>query len=600
MVPEISQKRDRSRVAAGFMLLAVIGFSLTPLLIAWGSGVSNPFLFNSGWRIGVVVGCLVFLAISFRKMVTDQQVWLTIRRRTISWALFFGTISYFERAFFAWSTQFIDISVTAILYEFWPLFVIFLTARLFRQEGRYQRITLRTLLLLLLCFIGFTFVVLSQVTGITEFQGQGLRRLALGVVLALFSAFLVSLTAFSFRWGADLAEELKQGDDDSKEPLELFGVVLGIVISSLVAIPSSALIGISSGEILSLNGLAISVLGGIFAGSFASIIWRKANLLTHNLGINAIAYLTPILALLWLLLASRVNVPRLDFLVIGTAAIVAANLLINFEAEIRFGFRSLLIALWMCGVTVYLRDNWAEFLAIDSWTWANATYFEALALSATVFTLLLAFRVARLVSRMSDEENRTFDLFERLAFLAERGVVKRDILERILIIDSSEQHPTALRAAYSEALTFISDAESGNNGLEEMQQLREARASLNALVYSKQHGVVFGELAALYIIATISVALALLARPDVSGWTAFLTDMFATMFAAVIVFLIFNVHDLQRDRIARILSRNRVTGRYEVAFRDIRSRAFEQSVSIIVGVALSIMYAWLLWGKWMG
>lgn len=212
------------------------------------------------------------------------------------------------------------------------------------------------ILLLLLCFVGFTFVVLSQTTGITEFQGQDLRRLGLGVMLALLSAFLVSLTAFSFRWGADLAGELMQEGEGNKESLELFGVVLGIVISSLVAIPSSALIGVSSGESLAVDGLTISVVGGIFAGAFASIIWRKANLLAHNLGINAIAYLTPILALFWLLLASKVNVPRVDYLVIGTAAIVAANLLINFEAEIRFGFRSLLIALWMCGVVVYLRD----------------------------------------------------------------------------------------------------------------------------------------------------------------------------------------------------------------------------------------------------
>ena len=67
-----------------------------------------------------------------------------------------------------------------------------------------------------------------------------------------------------------------------------------------------------------------------------SIAWRKANIYTTNLGINALAYATPVLSLIWLFSLGQANVTRVDYLVIGAAAIITANLLINFEAEIRY------------------------------------------------------------------------------------------------------------------------------------------------------------------------------------------------------------------------------------------------------------------------
>ena len=49
----------------------------------------------------------------------------------------------------------------------------------------------------------------------------------------------------------------------------------------------------------------------------------------------------------------------------GTAAIITANLTMNFEAEIRWGFRGLVLALIACGALVYLRDDVFTSLGID-------------------------------------------------------------------------------------------------------------------------------------------------------------------------------------------------------------------------------------------
>ena len=76
--------------------------------------------------------------------------------------------------------------------------------------------------------------------------------------------------------------------------------------------------------------------------------------------------------------------------------------------------------------------------------------------------------------------------------------------------------------------------------------------------------------------------------------------MFTILFSAVIVFLVVNVWDLQRERGAPVLLPEEGDGGYGVVFRDAVVRRFEQVVSIVVVLAMSAAYGWLLWGKWLG
>ena len=104
------------------------------------------------------------------------------------------------------------------------------------------------------------------------------------------------------------------------------------------------------------------------------------------------------------------------------AGIVTANLLINFEAEIQMGFKALLIALWVCGSFVTLRDEALETVAGQGWLWPGDTYLGSLALAATVFTLMLSFRHrAARGARSQREDNTMFALFQNVDALAERG-----------------------------------------------------------------------------------------------------------------------------------------------------------------------------------
>ena len=197
---------------------------------------------------------------------------------------------------------------------------------------------------MLVGFLGFSFVVSSQFGNIT--WNDDFILLVLGVFLALTGAGVSSLGAFTFRWGADLSHVLsgEERDENDQYALDMFGVVIGQTIANLVTAPLNIVIGLAWAESITAQSVVISVLGGIFCNGAANICWRRANLVTTNLGVNAIAYITPVFSLIWLALFWHIGVARIDFLVIVVLAVVSANLLINFEAEVRFGFKALVLA----------------------------------------------------------------------------------------------------------------------------------------------------------------------------------------------------------------------------------------------------------------
>ena len=599
MVGDFNLGSRQNVTAAGSMSVTVLVYSLAPLMVAVMDVAQVPFLFNAALQVGGMAGYVVVLLVAYRPLIFDPEVWTAVRRRILAWSILLGVVSGLDYALFVWATRFIDISIATILFETWPFFLIALTAVLFRRSRRYRRITFPMLLLLTAGFAGCAFVIAGQSGGFSGLGSQSDFTLLLGVILAVGSAVMTSLAAYLFKWGSDLSLALPRGTVEgySSYGLELFGVAVAIVITDVFSIGLNAAIGFGTGESLNVGQLVIGCLGGVAVYTVGSITWRVANVLTDNLGINALGYSTPLIALLWLLAFSQVGEVRVDFLIIGAAAIIVANLLINFEAEVRFGFKALILCLWGCGAFVYLRDDLLELLPVDAWAWPGDSYFEAVALSATVFILLLSFRVARLVTRTRDEDNRTFLLFQAMEVLVSRNVVHRSIRDDILAIDGARS-PEQLRDAYMSARDRLTRPIGLSVGPEDRKLLADARAQLYALTHSRQQGIDFGELFALVTFGATTVVLALASRPRVSGWNALLVELFTVLFSAVIAFLVVNVWDLQRDRSAKVLEWDALPGDYNVVFREAKSRRFEQAICVIVGALVTAAYAGLLWGKW--
>ena len=610
--------RDRlvgNRVAMGYMLAAVTLFSSLPLVIAWGGGEKTPFLFNAAMSAGVVLGCLVFIAIRPSLILDGASLRLIALRVLhpkfgIHPMIALSIAANFNFALLALSMRYVDVSISAILFGTWPIFIILIADRLFRGSGRDHPITKEMLLLLTLGLSGFAFVIVGQAGGFASVETGNLSTPVVGVILALVGAVATSFTVFSFRWGTDLARELpeKAKQAFSDDELNFFGLLVAALIASAVSGVINAFAGMNSGEVLDSRTLLIAVVVGGGANGIANLAWRKVNLSTDNLGVNALAYATPIFSLAWLFLFYQVAPERPDYLVAGAVGIIIVNLLLNFEAEIRFGFKALLLALWACGAFVYLRDDVLQYLPFGEWHWPGETYFGALGLSATVFTLLRSFRVARLSTQTQEEDNRIYTLFQNVDLLARRNVIDPDTREHVIAIDKAVT-PEQLQNAYRDTKERLDRAEATNPDPDDQAQLAEAETQLNVIAHSRQQGIDFGELFALIIFGGITVFIGLASRPGVTGWIGFLVEMLVVLFSAVIVFLIVNVWDLHRDRAGEILERRLYQDydgdgvvfydSYSVVFRDAVNRRFEQTTSIVVGLLVTAAFAVLLWYKWL-
>ena len=336
------------------MLIAVFGYSLTPVVVAFASDVS-PFLFNAAWRLGLVLGLSVVIAWR-RAVFSTPGVRGVVLRRLRSPAIVAAVVSNFDYALFVLSTMVIDISVATVIFETWPMWMILTLAWIYRKEERYRRNVVLTVLMVGLCLVGLCLVTISQSEDALGFvTGQAPGRLLLGSALALAGALAGSLAAHSFRWGTELAGELaailrSHGSPLSYRSLDLFCLVLAYAVSSSVSVLASLIIGTVGLGPVNPGAVVLSVVGGLAAYAPATVAWRMGNLRSGNLGVNAMVYGTPVLSLGWFYLLSRgwmsspvrldvFNIASVEYLLVGVAVIVVANLVVNLEAEVRWILR---------------------------------------------------------------------------------------------------------------------------------------------------------------------------------------------------------------------------------------------------------------------
>ena len=330
-----------------FMAITTLFYSLSPLLVA-ASGVSkSPFLFAGLMQLGGLLGYLALLGLRYHSLLADREVRAAIKRHLLdlrgAGPLFvLGTLSGLDYVLFIWSTQFIDISVSTVLFELWPLFSIPLTAVLTGHEGRYRKVNF-SFVLLLGGALGGTALVIASQSGHLIVGGLASRiDLVVGVVLGILSAFTVALAVCLFRWSEDLVELFPESlkTAGSLFRLEVFSVAVSIILADFFCVSLSLGVGLVVGEVLGAVQVGVALVGGFFLYMVGSVFWRAANFITYNLGVNALGSFAPLGALGWLWLYSRTNLSghdvvlvleRPDFLVAGVVLVVVFNVMLNVE-----------------------------------------------------------------------------------------------------------------------------------------------------------------------------------------------------------------------------------------------------------------------------
>ena len=96
-----------------------------------------------------------------------------------------------------------------------------------------------------------------------------------------------------------------------------------------------------------------------------------------------------------------------------------------------------------------------------------------------MFTLLLPFRMARLVNRTSDEENRTFSILRKLDSLVRRGVTNSEVRHCIMVINESNNR-AVLKEYYLRTREYIASAVPAEDT--DRHRLNGTKAELDMLV----------------------------------------------------------------------------------------------------------------------
>ena len=361
--------------AGGLMLVAVVCYSSLSLAVAITGNGDNPFLFTMWWRLGMVGGIGIYLALRHPDLFFNLQVWQQVRSNLGSIHLWLTLVAFFDISLFVISTVFISITAATILVQVTSIFFILFMHRL--DHGQvYRSITWTTGLLMMLGIVGFAFVIIAETGGTDLAPETSAWRLAAGVLIVLSCAVVGAFSAHNFQWGRQLASEHRASfqeegegeidDEPDSNRLVFFYVILGSWVVNTLAVLANGAIGFGTSVLgiygtMSGNTLVYTMAWGAVAFTAAGILSRKANLMTTNLGVNALNYTRPVFGIAFLMFFSRLGadvagvvIRRPDYFLIGSLGIVSVNILINFETERLPGFTTLLISLWIFGALGFL------------------------------------------------------------------------------------------------------------------------------------------------------------------------------------------------------------------------------------------------------
>ena len=332
-----TRRTEGSRGAVITFIAAVLLFSLQPLLVHYSVDSTDVLAFFVVWMLSELFTTSQIIKHLTRSSDTEhpgiRSLWRDNflankhgisrpRSKTVILALLVVG-GAFDWLLFGVAVENLGPSTATVLYEFWPTLVILglaLRPRNSTLRPRHKRFAARRGLLVCLSSVGVTMVVLSQGQG-SHGGVDGLGS-AVGLAAAALAALWIVLTIRLSDWQ-------RIGADDTLARMHLSMVVKyhRNLAAALVVAPT-AIASLAQSRALPVAGLLLAAAGGA-VGAFGDYFLFKANQRSRDPSINALANATPVLALVWLSVLVGVEIPRLDWFVFGTLAVVAANTLLR-------------------------------------------------------------------------------------------------------------------------------------------------------------------------------------------------------------------------------------------------------------------------------
>lgn len=461
-----------------------------------------------------------------------------------------------------------------IIFESWPVVFALLTFtrwwrnKMLEGEDLDRSAAISTLALMTVGVSGVALVILSEVQAIS----WTLLSLV-GIILAIF-ATIATATGGIVSQVLGATHKGHDRNDGSTETAH---------ISTSAEALGRGIIGC----LILLIFLFWWLVGGSASVSWAGVIYATVTSLVHVIGnwffqhanhmsrtvfrqrgarVNSLFYLVPAVAIVLLQWRADTEITRLDFLIIGVAGVVAVNMVVHLDPEGAHqralaagahGYKALVLALWLCGAGIVLRDDWLP----NSWVvWSVVEYWGMIGVLATVFTLMLSFRQSRLGDRRREMDRLTLHLYQRFEIMRESGDLSRWAallaVGRLQRVDTANA-PEVLRTEYLRLRRALLTVRALDSDLKSIENRRKALADVETLVNLRQQGRNFAELAALTMFAAVTVALTITARPDgnPAEFAGLAHDTASLVVAATFAFLGFDLIDKRREADAPLIRR---------------------------------------------
>ncbi|MEL6318383.1 MAG: DMT family transporter, partial [Pseudomonadota bacterium] len=470
-----------------------------------------------------------------------RAYWLN--RRAVYTALFGGAVLTWSYVIFAWAIQSAQNAfLPTFAFELYPLGIILFSNLLIRREG----VSLVQMLWLSLSIVGLVLLGLDA----TRLQLPAVE----GGVLPPNAAFSVAAVDASFYLGCFAVVLLAFGMTLVSKAAEGFGVdadasafaSLLARIGGVAAVGPAALYLADWSQSLSQADLAAIAVYGLVILTISNIAYYRGVALAQSHLINAIWNIAPVLSVIWLYFLGAGELTTL--IGVGAACIIVSNLMLNLRVEARLSYTLTIVWILGAGSVIFFFEGAG-----------NTEYYDAVAGPLLFLGLLFGFLVDRLIRRTEGEYHLVLRLLGAVDAARHLSAEERRAAREAVLALAEAPDPREGRAAYR-ALATLDPAvhaarPSENAGPSPVEpspveptpsadgpgpaRAAEARGHLDALLLSKAQGVSIGEALILALIAALTNALALSARPN-----EFSADVFALVVSTGVVFTVATVYGL--------------------------------------------------------
>ena len=357
---------ERYRQALTAVIAAGVVWSTTPLLVHLTARDIPAVLFNTFVLVANSVALMLLLAATkkrcldgvstgslglrwhFKYLETNTvtgavEIRSTKLKQPATWfrtPLLWIVVGTPAWGFFAAGTHFVETSIVAVVWELWPVFVVFGMARLhLSKDNGGGTLTKRQLWLIPVAVTGLIVMLGSQTEGTITSPLDLLGFDAVtGICFAFIGSALASGTVIAtFAYGKVMYHQLTQPDvsriskSRSKDPgfVLLWFTMLGLLLARLCAIPFFAAVTAATVDLsneVSVTEIAAGAMLFGFVDIGGAALLRVGNVLSARPAVNLLAFVSPMLALLWLMLVG-IELPRFDWFCVGAVLILSVNIL---------------------------------------------------------------------------------------------------------------------------------------------------------------------------------------------------------------------------------------------------------------------------------